>query len=240
MKQLILFDLDGTLYDYNLAHQQGLLKSYKKWVSKGNDHNFDEFVNLYKESRSWVKRFLADTASSHSRALYFQKLIEKIYGKPDTSLITELLDAYYEGFYNSMKAFPGVKTALIVLKEKEYRLGIVTNMQADIQHRKLTFLEIGNDFDFIITSEAVDHEKPHPHIFFHALAITDGTPKTTVMVGDSFLNDIEPASWIGITPIWYNPKGLAPPIETNAHYYSIKHFDELVETIFVALPPKTE
>jgi putative hydrolase of the HAD superfamily len=235
---VVLFDLDGTLYDYNFAHKQGLLNSYKTWVVNGQHHNFDEFSNLYKDSRSWIKRFLADTASSHSRALYFQKLVEKIFGKPSTSLITELLDAYYEGFYNAMKVFPGVTQALTALKEKNYQLGIVTNMQADIQHRKLTFLEIGDDFDFIITSEAVDHEKPHPHIFFHALAATEGTPNTTVMVGDSFLNDIEPASWIGITPIWYNPKGLAPPIETKIHYYSIKHFDELIETIFVALPPK--
>ena len=149
----MLFDLDGTLYDYNLAHQQGLVNSYEKWVSKGQHHSFDEFSNLYGDSRSWVKRFLADTASSHSRALYFQKLVEKIYGKPYTSLITELLDAYYEGFYNSMKAFPGVKKALTALKKKNYRLGIVTNMQADIQHRKLTFLEIGDYFGFI--NEAV-------------------------------------------------------------------------------------
>ena len=139
-----------------------------------------------------------------------------------------------------MKTFPGVKETLKVLKEKDYRLGIVTNMQADIQHRKLSFLEIGDEFDFIITSEAVDHEKPHPHIYFHALAITGGTPKTTVMVGDSFINDIEPASWIGITPIWYNPKGISPPIETSAHYYSIKHFNELVKMILVVLPPIIE
>lgn len=231
MTQIVLFDLDGTLYDYNLAHQQGLKNAHKRWLFKEQQHSLEEFTNLYVESRSWVKRFLADTASSHSRALYFQKLVENVFGKPFTDLITELLDAYYEGFYNSMKLFPGVKNALTTLKEKNYLLGIVTNMQADIQHRKLTLLEIGQNFDCIVTSEAVDHEKPHPHIYFHALALMEGTPNNTVMVGDSFINDIEPASWIGIIPIWYNPHKKFPPIEREIHYYSIAHFDKLVDTI---------
>ncbi len=204
MVKIVLFDLDGTLYDYEHANKEGLVKASDFWKKHSKNTTIQEFNGLYSESRAWIKKFLADTAASHSRALYFQKFVETATGSPNTDLITALNEAYYNGFFNAMAPFPFLHDALRNLKRLKYKLGIVTNMQANVQYKKLSILGIGNMFDCIVTSEAVGHEKPHPLIFSHTLSLMNGTPKNTYMIGDSIENDIEPAAFIEITPIWFN------------------------------------
>ena len=76
MSKIVLFDLVGTLYDYEAAHKRGITQAHISWNALKSDMEFDEFTQLYSDSRSWIKRFLADSAASHSRALYFQKFVE--------------------------------------------------------------------------------------------------------------------------------------------------------------------
>jgi HAD superfamily hydrolase (TIGR01549 family) len=231
--KIILFDLDGTLYDYEKAQQEGLIKAYNFWKKHEQKSSFNEFNKLYSDSRGWIKKFLADTAASHSRALYFQKFVETTTGSPNTDLITELNDAYYDGFFKTMKPFPNLLDTLKKLKNLDYKLGIVTNMQANVQYKKLSILGIGDVFDCIVTSEAVGHEKPNPLIFSHTLSLMKGTPENTFMVGDSFKNDIEPAAFIGIKPIWFNPMWDGSKISEEFKFQVISNYSELLLKIKV-------
>ena len=192
---------------------------------------FSEFSKLYSDSRSWIKRFLADSAASHSRALYFQRFVEIKTGRPNTDLITTLLDGYYSGFYKSMTPFPELKKALTSLQKKNYRLGIITNMQANIQYKKISLLGLGDMFEEIVTSEAVGHEKPHPLIFYHTLSLMGGIPENTFMIGDSLQHDINPASFIGITPIWFNPDKTPTEKVISPSFLTIQNYSQLVDLI---------
>jgi putative hydrolase of the HAD superfamily len=106
-------------------------------------------------------------------------------------------------------------------------------MQANIQYRKLTLLGIGNRFDCIVTSESVGHEKPNPLIFFHTLALMKGTPQKTFMVGDSLQNDIEPAAFIGIKPIWFNPRNKRSFLSETVTYKTITKYSQLLSKIAI-------
>ena len=230
MLRIVLFDLDDTLYDYQQAHRAGLQKALLNWNEYEKPLKFQEFNDLYARSRSWIKKFLTDTAASHSRALYFRKLVESEKGKPNTDQITSLLDSYYDGFYESMQLFPEVMNTLNKLQDLNYGLGIVTNMQANIQYQKLTLLGVGDKFDCIVTSESVGHEKPNPLIFFHTLSLMDGKPKNTFMVGDSMKNDIEPAAFIGIKPIWFNPNRKSSEVR-SFEFLEMTDFSQLLSLI---------
>jgi putative hydrolase of the HAD superfamily len=223
--------LDDTLYDYEYAHRNGLQGAYKEWISQRPYDNFDKFIDFYDRSRIWVKRFLPDTASSHSRALYFQKVVESVFRQPNTDIIIKLFDAYYRSFYDNLKLFTDVKEILTKLKQENYQIVLITNMLSETQYRKLSILGLGAIFDHIVTSEAVEHEKPHPHIFSHTLTLTNSKAEESVMVGDSFTNDVEPSSWLGMTAIWFNPKSKAQPFKIRSHFYSITHFEEILEIL---------
>ena len=227
----VIFDLDNTLYDYNHCHILGLHQAFQQWQNLNQTESFEEFQHLYQKSREWVKRFLFDTPSSHSRALYFQKLVEKVEGFPNTYKIIQLYDAYNNGFYKELVPFPHLIEVINELKKRKFQLAVVTNMLAEIQYRKLTLLNLGDTFDFIITSQAVEHEKPHPLIYAHTLTLTQSKPNETIMIGDSFNDDIEPSTWIGTHAIWFNPRKISPPSSINRKYYVISEYSQLLSII---------
>jgi putative hydrolase of the HAD superfamily len=231
MIKTVIFDLDNTLYDYDLCHSHGLDLAHKKWMEMGYKESKEEFKELYSTSRTWVKKFLSDTAASHSRALYFQKLVETVEGNPNTHIIIKLYDAYYEGFYRNLQAYPKINEILKQLKREGYQLAIVSNMLAETQYRKLALLNLGDMFDFIITSQSVEHEKPHPHIYSHTLTLTGSNPEETIMIGDSLIDDIEPALWMGMKAIWFNPKELEPSISIEKEYVEVQNYNNLIEEI---------
>lgn len=224
----IIFDLDDTLYDYEYANKKGLEGAFKEWKLVQPGFTFEGFIELYNQSRNWVKRFLPDTASSHSRALYFQKVVESVYNQPNTDILIQLFDSYYKEFYSNMKLFPDVKEVLLKLKEQKFLLVLVTNMLSETQYRKLSLLGLGTIFDHIITSESVEHEKPHPHIYSHTLTLSKSKANKSVMIGDSFTNDIEPSVWLGMKAIWFNPKSKAPPFNISEPYFTITYFEEIL------------
>ena len=71
----ILFDLDNTLYDYQPAHKAAWYQVIKKVTSLFMIEG-SQFSKAFYEARSQIKDQLGNTASSHSRLLYFQRTLE--------------------------------------------------------------------------------------------------------------------------------------------------------------------
>ncbi|OLS21056.1 MAG: putative HAD-hydrolase [Candidatus Heimdallarchaeota archaeon LC_2] len=196
----IFFDLDGTLFSYNEGHTAGLQGAFTYWSELTGD-SYNAFINKYQKSRKTVKRFLAGTVGSHSRALYFQGMVEENFKTSLPYHIAELTQLYWQSFIDNITPFPGVEETLTKLKEQGYQLAIITNMSSEIQFRKLHKLNLDNYFEAVITSEEVGQEKPHPHIYLHAVDRLNVKLSNCVMVGDDFNNDIEVAEFIGMKGI---------------------------------------
>ncbi len=203
--KVIFFDLDDTLYPYWECHAKALHESYTYWNEITGD-SFEEFEKKYSKARERVKRFLSDTAASHSRALYFQTMVETEFKKSLAFHAAELTSRYWDTFIKVIKPYPYVKEFLKNRAEEGIKLGIITNMSAEIQLRKLHALQIDGFFEIMVTSEEVGKEKPHPHIFLHALNRLKVPPQKTIMVGDSYNADIEPASFLEMRPILFDPR----------------------------------
>ena len=64
------------------------------------------------------------------------------------------------------------------------------------------------DVDAVVGSKAHGRVKPHASIFVAALEALDVSPAETVMVGDSYEDDIEGARALGIRAILLDRDGL--------------------------------
>lgn len=186
----VLFDTDNTLYDYHPAN-----KLAEEAVSKKAYNllgvNRKEFFKFYNLAKNEVKSNLPNTASSHSRLLYFQRMIELLGYKAQLLLALDFEQTFWRNFLINSPLFPGVKETLLFLKEERIPIAVVTDLTAHIQLRKLTFFGLENTFDAVVTSEEVGIDKPDKRNFSLVLQKLNLAEKSLFwMIGDNPRADI--------------------------------------------------
>ena len=205
MINTLFFDLDNTLYDYHLAHDAAMKYVYS-FFSRNVDIDFDKFLEVYNGAKLEVHRELVGTASSHNRAIYFQRLIEKLDNTVKPAIILELYEKYWESFFVSMKIFPWVMELFKELKSKNIKIAVVTNFTTQVQLRKIDHLGLNKYIDVLVSSEEAGNEKPHPSVFLLAANKLEVLTKNVVMVGDNPVDDIEGANHLNMTTVLLDRK----------------------------------
>ncbi len=193
----ILLDLDNTIYPYEPTHQAALEHCYQH-INKIFPMNYSEFENKFKEAKNQIKTNLKGQAASHSRLLYFQNLFEMLLNRTNSILALEFEDLYWSKFLEIMQADPNACKFIKAAHEKGLKLGIVTDLTAQIQHQKIIKLELANYIDHITSSEEAGAEKPNPKIFEIALNKMKCKPEEVIMIGDDQNKDIKGAENLGI------------------------------------------
>jgi putative hydrolase of the HAD superfamily len=188
----ILFDTDNTLYPYAPAHIAAHAAVRSK-VSSTLSIKPDEFDKAFTEARSQVKARLKHTASSHSRLLYLQRMLEILGLGSQVVWVLDFEQTYWRTFLSNAILFDDVKELLDDVRRLGILTAIVTDLTAQIQFRKVVYFGLDHYFDYIITSEEAGHDKPHQAPF--QLALEKMRPKGDCiwMVGDNPVNDIRGA-----------------------------------------------
>ena len=103
---------------------------------------------------------------------------------------------------NSLKfiLFDDVSAALKVLKARGLKLGLLTNLQSEV-NSMCRELGIADYLDFTVTSVEVGADKPQPPIFLKALQLAHVNAAEAIHVGDQYQNDVIGARRVGISPI---------------------------------------
>jgi len=160
----LLFDLDGTLIDTNPL----ILKS------------FEHTLGYYYPDRTF----------SHEELLPFiGPTLEKSFSEMDAELWREMV-AFYRSYNIAMHdelvlEYPGVLDGLRDLKERGYKLAIVTSKSGRVARKGLELFGLTPLFDAVIAADDVTLEKPATEPFEKAMALLGATPEETVMVGDN-------------------------------------------------------
>ena len=191
MLKLVIFDLDNTLYDYdyyNVIAEQALYKELQECFGL----TLKEAETILYKAKKVVKAQLGNVASCHNRLLYMQVLCEQLKVKP--ALYAEKLDGiYWDSFLGDAKLYDYTLPVLKYVREKGLKIGLLTDLTAHIQYRKLSVFEIGEYFDYIVTSEEAGEEKPSEKMFELILRKSGVKPEEALMIGDSLSKDIEGA-----------------------------------------------
>ena len=196
-KRGILLDLDNTCYPYTPAHQLALHRSFQI-LRKRHQITVTEFQLRYDRARILTGRSLHGTAASHNRLLYFQAMIEDLFGKDDIALTYELYTAYWGTFFRNMKRYPFVIPVLTEARARGLKCLVVTDLTADIQYQKIMHLKLQGLIDGLVTSEEAGIEKPHAAIFEQALKKLHCPASKAVMIGDDHAKDKKGAEALGI------------------------------------------
>lgn len=203
---VVLFDLDDTLYPYAPCNRAGKREAWRTALELGYDLDRDAFESLYQEGRRETKRELAGTASAHERFLYFKRALQIHTGTHKTEHALELGETYWDAYVHEMDSYDDVEPVLRALRTEGVDVGVVTNLTTRIQLEKIHHLGIEPYVDLLLTSEETGREKPSGAMFTSALAQLDARPSEATFVGDDPVADVEGANAVGMRTVLFDPR----------------------------------
>lgn len=197
-----IFDLDGTLYDYDICVDNAE-KTLFNFMQKTFNLSLDKCIELLLESKNEVKSNLIDSASSHNRFLYIKTICEKL--NVNSVIYTEIMyNIYWDSFFEKMNLFDFVLPLFRFLKDNKIKIGILTDLTTKIQFKKINKLQISNDIDCIVTSEEVGVDKPNKKMFETIIKKMNLSKNDILMLGDDIKKDIDGAKNFGISALLIN------------------------------------
>lgn len=222
---VILFDIDDTLYDRDLAQVKVLDLIVKKLPSVFRNISMERITEAFFESdRITTADFNSGAPSTNirdSRSRLFLRLIGIAESYAD--IITEIYIRDYPGVYAPIC---GAVSVVEELSEK-YKIGVISNGLPDVQYRKLETLGLRNIMSCIVLSEEIGIRKPELGIFSHALQLLERQPDECLFVGDSYISDIIGAKKAGMQTCWFNRTGVSLPGSEIIPDYIVKDLMEI-------------
>ena len=157
----LLFDWDGTVVD---SAQLGLIAYEKSFADLGVPFDHDAYCAVYSPNWLSVYEGLGLPKEQWQRA---DELWTQNYGEQSAELIE------------------GAGETVAELKQKGYRLGVVSSGNESRVNREIKELGLGGFFEVVICHEQIMNRKPHPEGIETALQRLAVAPKQTCYVGDS-------------------------------------------------------
>lgn len=201
LPKAVFMDLDNTLYPYQPANEAGMIAIYSKLHMMYSLEKKD-MEGAFLQARKEIKEQLGNVASSHSRLLYFQRMLENLGLNTQAYLSLDLEQSYWRAYLRHSQLFDGVKTFLSELRLNNIKSVIITDLTAQIQFRKLIHFNIDELIDYVVSSEEAGTDKPNKEIFLLALKKVGCKPEDVWMIGDSIEKDINGAMSLGIKSIY--------------------------------------
>ncbi len=161
---------------------------------------------------------------------YWKNIVDTVYQEVGMfDKFDEHFDELFEVFRtDAWRIFPETKEVLSILKDKNYRLGIISNFDSRV-YDVMRHLEINKYFDkFVISSEA-GHAKPDPNIFHIALHKMGVDPKACLHIGDNIYNDFHGPRALGIQALLLDRENEYESIGDQHKIRSLNELSKLLE-----------
>ncbi|KAB5540442.1 HAD-like domain-containing protein [Coniochaeta sp. 2T2.1] len=204
--QLVLLDLDSTLFDHHHSLQSAISACQQHFPVLAV-HSLPTLTTAYNAAlqhaydRYLAKEITYDETEPLKVGLFFTSL-----GISTPPTVQEFRSIYKPVYRASSRATPGAIETLIRLRERGYRLAIVTNGQTEEQQAKAEAIGVLGLVERVFTSQGLGMCKPEGAIFRFAVRQMGVEAERTVMVGDSVEADVKGAVDAGLGAILYAPE----------------------------------
>ena len=204
--EAIIFDIDGTLIDYDYAQYQTLdkLLDIIPWNNSTRPMTKEVFEYWYKEKNEFYTRPDSNKVNQYEQ----QKIIlENVLANwkiiVDSTQLTNTLFDIYE---TTWRAYPDVLECLFKLNE--YKLCIISNGDSKFQRLKLTKTGLDKYFSEVLVSGDIKIKKPNSKIF-QTMSDNINIPlNKCVYIGDRLDFDAIGSSDAGMLGVWLNRKNI--------------------------------
>lgn len=210
----ILFDADGTLFDYDAAEVSALREAFKEF---GVSSYTPAVRKAYREiNEKLFKQYEnGEITSIKLRTRRFELLFSEMKVRLDVRAFST---RYLAHLAECSILLPNALKTVRRLA-KTYKLLLITNGLGDVQRPRIVNSELKNYFRNLVISDEVGCAKPDERFFDFAFALMGGPPKHSVLVvGDSLTSDIEGGIRYGIDTCWANYKNQLRPTEIRPTY----------------------
>jgi 2-haloacid dehalogenase len=129
----------------------------------------------------------------------------------------------------SWPPFPEVRGALGELRERGWRLAILSNTDPDLLGASVEAIEV--PFDALMTAAESGSFKPAPGHWERFFADTGATRDRHVHVAASLFHDIEPAARMGLTAVWINRLGESTDLPRAAELPDLGGLPEVLDQL---------
>ena len=182
-RNLILFDLDGTLVDSAFDLYRAMNLSLAR-------------LNLPLVTEQQVRVWIGKGTS-----LFCQSTLQYLKGDVDPVLHQQLLDTFLE-IYNAepcvdTQPFHGIVEFLDWGLKNHKKMICVTNKPEQPARKILDVLQMSHYFDDVVGGDRFEVRKPDPKPLLYCVEAFETTVEQTLMIGDSS-NDVEAARRAGI------------------------------------------
>ncbi len=213
--QLMVFDVDGTLYDQKALRRRMTGALLGDAVSKGRL----DTIRILRSYRKWREE-LADAECEHFEDVLVKRLATR-YGRPGAeieALVAEWMERRPLPYLKACRR-ERVAELFASLRSAGKIIGILSDYPAEA---KLASLELEADVVVSARDPAVDVMKPNPRGIEEVMRRAGVTPAQTIMVGDRAERDGEMGARAGVRTFVLTEKPVAGP------WTSFRSFDDLL------------
>jgi 2-haloacid dehalogenase len=199
--RLLLFDADGTLFDYELAEETALRNTFRKF---GMAWDRETHLSLYRRINLalWAELEQGGISPTELRERRFGIFFAEMNTPPPE---VDFGRTYLEELSCGSMLIDGALETVQALAP-HFRLAILSNGLAEVQKPRFAASELDRFFPVRVISGELGLVKPDTRIFAHALDLCGITEKSDVlMIGDSPTSDLAGANAFGIDSCWYAP-----------------------------------
>jgi len=212
--QWLLFDADGTLFDYDRAEAAALALACDQCGIPFRPDLVATYRRVNHEVWQALEKGLMTPDELKERRF---ELLFAATGIQRSA--AEFSARYLECLGQCSELMEGAREVLDVLK-RDYRLAILTNGLQTVQRSRLDRSAIREHIADIVISEEIGFAKPAPEYFDAAFQrLGNPSKREVLMIGDNWVSDIQGAARYGLDTCWFNPcrqpfpEGLPPTFE---------------------------
>lgn len=203
-----------TLWDFLKVMRHSLNKTLTELqkhvpTQRALELTIDEMIYIRNQFAEETKGKIWNLEDIRKQA--FERTLEYV-GYPNKKLAAHLNTIYRKHRFEDIELYPDVIPTFDILAP-HFKLGLLSNGNTYPERCGLE-----DRFAFVVFSQDVHFEKPHPKIFEITAQRAGCEYSQMIHVGDSLVNDVAGAQNVGISTVWLNRESVKNDTEIQPDY----------------------